>query len=158
MNALIYETATLAFYLVSRNCKLWLLKPYHIFRISVKTPQKEIPHFPAHISIADVIFNLEITKKECYTLRVCKHLFAQKAQKWIIFTCTEEGTGSISIENKSSPLKVYGIRIVIKYVLGIFVLPCVMTSFPSFLESTEILVPSLHIYVCVYIHIISFSF
>lgn len=35
----------------------------HLFRIYVKTPGKEIPHFPAHIRIADVIFNLEIIRK-----------------------------------------------------------------------------------------------
>lgn len=36
----------------------------------------------------------------------------------------------MSIENKSYFLISYGIRIVIKYVLGIFVLPCVTASFP----------------------------
>lgn len=71
----------------------------------------------------------------------------------MIFTCTEEGTGSISTENKSCFLISYGVIIVIKYVLGLFVLPCVMASFLPFFKifgtSTEILVPSLHI--CVYI-------
>lgn len=82
---------------------------------------------------------------------MCKQLFAQKARKWVIFTCTEEGTGSMNTENKWYFLVSYGIRIVIKYVLGIFVLPFVTASFPHLFKicgiSTEM--SSIFAYLCI---------
>lgn len=63
-------------------------------------------------------------------LKSVQTLVCPKGPEIIILICTEEGTGSMSIENNSYFLISYGIRIVIKYVLGNFVLPCVVASFP----------------------------